>query len=349
MKRRTFLTSMLAAAAATSLSESVFSKSLAPFKLYDTHAHFYTNEADKYPFNAKGARYGAERMIAKAMATPMKPEVIFKWWDEVGIEMGCGVQYNSTYSTDNRYLLDISAKYPKRIVPVVILAPTDPETPAMLARMAKENHISGVRFTGSPDPSGNFVFLSDAALPAWEAADKLGLVIVLMPLGNQVQQAMKRVGELAARYPNVNIVLDHIGFPKPQELPATFGLTTDHLALAARKNVYYKYTTLLIEQVQEAKVPINDFMRHMVGVYGADHIVWGSDIGNSEVDLVEYVRRALDSTEGLPLSQRKDVFYNTAKKVFVPGGRGAARARVAAARDNYFAAPRLYSRGLTPN
>src|SRR4029453_8732334 len=139
MKRRTFIASSFAAAAAASLPEGAMAKPVAPFKLFDTHAHFYTNEPDKYPFNAKGARYGAERMIAKAMANPMTPEVIFKVWDDVGIERGCGVQYNSTYSTDNRYLLDVSAKYPRRIVPVVILAPTDSETPAALARMAKEN------------------------------------------------------------------------------------------------------------------------------------------------------------------------------------------------------------------
>ena len=322
MNRRIFLTSTLAAAAAASLPGAALSKPLAPFKLYDTHAHFYTNDAAKYPFNAKGSRYGAERMIAKATATPMTPEVIFKVWDDVGIEMGCGVQYNSTYATDNRYLLDVAAKYPKRIVPVVILAPTDPQSPATLASMAKENRISGVRFTGTPDASGNYVFLSEAALPMWEAANKLGLVIVLMPIGDKVPQAMKRVGELAARYPNVNIVLDHIGFPHPEALPATFGLTPDHLALAQRKNVYYKYTTLLIEQVHDAKVSIKDFMNHMVSVYGADHMVWGTDIGNSEVDLVDYIKRALDSTDGMKLAQRKDIFYNTAKKVFIPGGRG---------------------------
>src|SRR6185312_11222566 len=124
-------------------------------------------------------------------------------------------------------------------------------------------------------------------------------------------------------YPNVNIVLDHIGFPHPEALPATFGLTPDHLALAKRKNVYYKYTTLLIEQVHETKVSIKDFMNHMVGVYGADHMVWGTDIGNSEVDLAEYVKHALDSTEGLKLAQRKSIFYDTAKKVFIPGGRRA--------------------------
>ncbi len=132
---------------------------------------------------------------------------------------------------------------------------------------------------------------------------------------------MKRVGELAQRYPNVNIVLDHIGFPKPAEIPATFGLYAGSpRAHRNARTCYYKYTTLLIEQLHEAKVDPTKFMHHMVSVYGADHMVWGTDIGNSEVDLVEYTKHALHSTEGLSLAQRKAIFYDTAKKVFVPGG-----------------------------
>ncbi len=49
-------------------------------------------------------------------------------------------------------------------------------------------------------------------------------------------------------------------------------------------------------------------------------------MGNSEVDLNEYVKYALESTDGLKLSQRKEIFYDTARKVFIPGGRGGTRA-----------------------
>ncbi len=113
MKRRTFIASTLAAAGAASLPEMGFGKGLAPFKLFDTHAHFYTNQPDKYPFQATGARYGAERMIAKAAAKPMTPEAVFAFWDQVGIERGTGVQYNSTYGTDNSYLLDCAKAHPE--------------------------------------------------------------------------------------------------------------------------------------------------------------------------------------------------------------------------------------------
>jgi L-fuconolactonase len=330
LKRRTFITSTLATATAAALPRETFAKPLAPFKLFDTHAHFYTNEPDKYPFNAKGARYGAEKMIAKATANPMTPKAVFKFWDAVGIEMGTGVQYNSTYGTDNSYLLDVSKQYPKRILPVVILAPTDAQTPATLQKFAKENHLAGVRFTGSPNAQGEVAYLSDASRDTWAAANELGISIVLMPLGTQIPLVLKKVAEFADRYPNVKIVMDHIGFPRPEVLPETFGLTPEHIALAAHKNVYYKYTNFLISEMEagakaanKPMVELKPFLHHMAGVFGADHLVWGTDYGNVEVDDLEYVKRALASADGLTLSQKKAIFYDTAKSVFVPGGRGA--------------------------
>jgi L-fuconolactonase len=327
IQRRTFLSTALGAAAASALPRVTFGQPLAPFPLFDTHAHFYTNQPDKYPFNATGARYGAEAMIAKATANPMTPEAVFKLWDQVGIELGTGVQYNSTYGTDNSYLLDVSAQHPNRIIPVVILAPTAAETPATLQKMAKDNRIAGVRFTGSPNAQGEVPFVSDAARDTWAAANELGIAIVLMPLGTNVPAALVKIAEHADRYPNVRIALDHIAFPRPQQLRDTWGLTPQHVALAAHKNIYYKYTSFLMSEMNApAEVELKPFLEHMVKTFGADHLMWGTDYGNVEVDDVLYVKHALDSAAGLSVAQQRDMFYNVAKAVFVPGGRGPARA-----------------------
>jgi predicted TIM-barrel fold metal-dependent hydrolase len=316
MQRRTFLGSMLAATAASALPMPVFSAGRAPFRLFDTHAHLYSGDAVRYPFRADVA--AAAR--AKAIAHPVTPEALFAMWDSAGVETGCGVQYNTTYSTDNRYLFDSSAAHPKRIVPVVILDPLDAATPAALARMARENHISGVRFAGPPDASGDFAFLSDAAGEAWAAASRLGLVVVLMPFKTNLPQAMKRIAVLAGRYPDLAIVIDHIGFPSVAT-GNRFGLSPDHLALAAHKNVHYKYTTLLIEELHKQNVPADAFLQFVVETYGADHLVWGSDVGNTEGDYGTFVTRALDSARLLPLAQQKAIFHDTARRLFVPGGR----------------------------
>jgi L-fuconolactonase len=332
MKRRTFIASTLATAGAASLPRLGFGAGLAPFRMFDTHAHFYTNEPEKYPFNATGARYGAERMIAKVAARPMTPQAVFAFWDQVGVERGTGVQYNSTYGTDNSYLLDMSNQHPDRIIPVVILSPTDAKTPATLQKWAKENHLAGVRFTGAPNAQGEVAYLSDAARDTWAAANELGISIVLMPLGNQIPLALKKVAEFADRYPNVKIAMDHIGFPRPELLPETFGLTPEHMALAAHKNVYYKLTSFLVSEMEagartaaKPMVELKPFLQHMVGVFGADHLMWGSDYGNVEVDDLEYVKRALAAADGLKTRDQKAFFYDTAKSVFVPGGRDKAR------------------------
>jgi predicted TIM-barrel fold metal-dependent hydrolase len=332
LHRRELLTSAFGAMAAAALPEAAFGKP-APFKLFDTHAHFYSDTPEKYPFRADISLANS----ARVKAHPMTAEAVFKMWKDAGVERGCGVQYNSAYLTDNRYLLDISDKYPRKIYPIVILSPTDAATPATLARMAKENHISGVRFTGPPNDAGVFPYLSDAAKGAWEVANDLGLVIVLMPTRAQTPMhaslrdgfekmpvAMARTAEFADRYPNVNIVLDHLGFPVPEASP-TFGLSPEHLALAGHKNVYYKYTTYLMEILEKSSVSSKTFLEYAVGVYGADHFVWGSDVGNTEGDITTLVQHALASAEGLTLDQRKALFYTTARKIFVPGGHGRAR------------------------
>jgi predicted TIM-barrel fold metal-dependent hydrolase len=272
--------------------------------------------------------------------------MVLNMWDETGVEMGCGVTLNFVYFTDNRYLLDMAERFPQRINPIVVLSATDPATPAALKAMAKAYGVSGVRFSGSPDASNKYEFLSAAASAAWEMANELQLAVVLLVVRPPEAQAaalpaaMKRVAELADKYPNVNIVLDHVGFPIAAKTP-TFGFSPEHLALAGRKNVFFKYTTFIMAQYQTTGVPLNEFLTYAVGIYGADQFVWGSAFGNNEIgrrgqfvggDAMrnpegyrQIVKLALDSADGLTLAQKKAVFYSTAKRAFVPGGRAARR------------------------
>jgi predicted TIM-barrel fold metal-dependent hydrolase len=136
---------------------------------------------------------------------------------------------------------------------------------------------------------------------------------------------MERIAILAGQYPNVNIVLDHIGFPVPETTP-TFGLSPQHLALASHPNVYYKYTNFLIELLHGGRVSERDFLDYAVSIYGADHMIWGSDIGNTDGRYSDLVRIALASASRLTIEQKQALFYDTAKGLFIPGGRGPASA-----------------------
>lgn len=322
INRRTLIGSGLTAAGLAVLPRAASAHVIKPsYRLWDAHAHFYTNDVDNYPFNASTARYGPEIMVAKAMRFPQTPNEVFAFWDESGIGKGAGVQYSSTYRFDNRYLLDIAADHPDRIVPVVILNPQGEDTPATLAQMARDHKIAGVRFTGN-DREGQFPFLAEAAAPAWQAANDLGLLVVLMPIGGDTAGAMASVAEHAVRYPNANILLDHIGFPRPWASPENWGLTPQHLALKDLPNVYYKYTTLLIEQLHAEGVPEQAFLEAMVATFGANKLCWGSDVGNTPGSMFGWVQYALASAEGLSQQDQENLFWNTAERIHVPGGRG---------------------------
>jgi predicted TIM-barrel fold metal-dependent hydrolase len=325
LRRRAFLGGALGTAAAAAMPKAVLAHVMSKFQLYDTHAHFYTDDVERYPIDGSTARYGAEEVTARIKASPKTPEVIFSHWYDANVEKGAAVQYGSAYLYDNRYIIDISRQHPDKITPIVILDDRNPDTPATIERMATQDNISGIRFRGFAD-EGQVVqyFLSDQAAEIWQAVDRLGLAMVLMPHSRAIddrQTVLSRVGELAARYPNAAVILDHMGFPRPQAGAENFGFFPAHLELAKLPNVYYKYTNLLIGQLKEGSVPLAPFVEFSANTFGADKMIWGSDYGNTPGRMVDLVYEALESAERLSLVQQKAMFFNTADRIHVPGGR----------------------------
>ncbi len=315
--RRLLLKGSLAAGALQALPFSVQARTVnAPFPIFDSHAHFHTIDPDNYPLKSDVF----ERTVDLVRGNPATSQKVLKFWDDAGIMLGTGVQYFSAFGTDNSYLLDVSAANPARVLPVVILSPTDPATPAKLHELARSGNIAGVRFTGL-DENGEHTCLTEAAIPSWEAIDELGLVAVLMLFGGDANAAMGKVRKFAMRFPNVKIVLDHCGFPDPAAFPNTFGFTTQHHSLSGHENVHFKFTSyLMFLTLDPAGIDLTGFMNYAADLYGAQQMLWGSDFGNLQEDHFAYLQRALDATAQMPYEARKAIFFDTAYKLFVPGG-----------------------------
>ena len=192
--------------------------------------------------------------------------------------------------------------------------------------MAKENRIAGARTFQLPDAEGNMQLTADASKGMWEAANALGLTIVVFLNPAKEPQALPaaltKIAAFADRYPNANICIDHLTLSAATKFGPDFGLGPQHRALAQHKNIYFKYTTFVTEALHAANVPAKDFLEHAVGLYGADHMVWGSDLGNTQGAYSEFVKVARESAAGLTVAQQKALFYDTAKRLFVPGGHG---------------------------
>jgi L-fuconolactonase len=311
VSRRSFLLSSSALALSLELPR-LFAEENPGFSLFDTHLHFFTADIAKYPM-----RPGAPDRLA---ANPNNVEKVLTLMDQMGVEGCAGVQYRTAYGDDDRYLLDVAAVNRRRIVPVVILDGTKPEGPDELIRLVKSKGAGGLRLTGPEAKDGSDPWLnSDTALELWKTAASLGTPVALMyqpvVMGTGWEPSLKRIGDLAGMYPKLKIVTDHIGWPVVRA-PSDFGLSGMHAELKLHKNVYYKLTTLNLELAEKANVSVPEFVRALVDFYGADHILWGSDFGNSPGTYPELVARALAAVSKLSPSEKREVLHNTGRSVY---------------------------------
>jgi predicted TIM-barrel fold metal-dependent hydrolase len=331
--RKTVLTHGISLAALVASSVVMTAEAL-PFKMFDTHSHFVTPDFAGYPLNVPPPIPGVPPNPATAnlperiARKPTNAERILSLWDANGVEAGVGVQYRTAYGINNTYLLDSARANPKRVIPIALLEALDPNTPWILRGMVHDGGVAGVRFSSGPDAkTGEYLWLSSPqAQKVWAAANELGVVIVLMPVPANTPdpRVLAVIAENARRYPNVRIVLDHFGWIPSQSAP-DYGITPAHQALVPVKNIFFKFSSINIEALNEAKIPTADFLRHAVDVFGANRIMWGSDLGNSAGTFESLVEEAIAATAKLTPAERKWVLRDSGRTIHVAGGRGKAR------------------------
>jgi L-fuconolactonase len=283
--------------------------------LYDTHAHFFSNDTQRYPLNTSNAREGEENLRRRISSDPATPERNFELWDASGVTGGCGVQYNTVYKSDNSYVLDVAERHADRIAPVMMLDAAATETPTTLDKFVRERGVVGLRLYGRAEADGSLPWLdSQAALRTWEVADRHGLAMVLMFVPAQAHAvALPAIAALAKRFSATTLSLDHFGWAgsdPAQLLPPSLVQLREH------RNVFYKLTTINFHRLEQASIDSAQFVRRLADVFGADRMMWGSDLGNTLDDYPSMARRARASTTLLTSAERQLFLHDTGARLF---------------------------------
>jgi predicted TIM-barrel fold metal-dependent hydrolase len=300
--------------------------------LFDSHAHLVADDQIRYP----------RKPMQRAADAPYRPpgvigipgghhgphpvhEVpdalrVLRWMQEENVDGIVAVQKRMIYRYDNSYILDSSDLYPDLFSAVVILDAEDDATPGLVQRYVDDHGLAGVRLFGGRKPDGSMPWLhSPQALKTWEVANRNGLVMDLEVLSTGGGgPSIPAIIELARRYPDVRVVLDHLLEPEMDE-GQHFGLDERYATLAHEKNVFFKFTSINLDICREAGVPANQVLRRAVDLFGADRLMWGSDIGTSSGTYKEMVQRFLDSAVDLAPEEQRAVFRDTGRRVFVKG------------------------------
>jgi len=300
--------------------------------LYDSHAHLVSADTERYQRNVPkldppkdgkpfirppfgpgtlgipGGMHGPAPINEKPSAESMA-----QWMAETNVVGMAAVQKGMIYNTDNSYIVDSAQAYPDRMVAVIILDPAAPETPALMRDLHPRGAVSVRFFPINVDDKAAWL-TSPAALEVWALADELGMVVDLEAPPYDAHLLHPTVEMIADRFPTLQIALDHIFMPVVTD--ADYGIGARYDGFAARDTITYKFTSLNMDYIREAGVAPERVLRRAVDFFGADKVMWGSDIGTSSGTYREMVDRAIASTALLTEEERRKVLHDTGRRVF---------------------------------
>jgi len=213
------------------------------------------------PANLPRYDYSAEYLLAE-----MKTYVV----DHVVISHVC------YYGRNNAYTSHCIKKYPGKFAGIGLLvgyrlhSPADPENAGRLERLIREDGLIGLRL--SPIYDRKVVWMNDpVCYPLWKKAAELRGVFNIFLAPHQVGQA----ADMAARFPEVNVVIDHmamIDITAPDS--EGFGPLLD---LAKYPNVYVR--TSLHNPSKTRQIPYRDvwpFLRRLYDRFGPRRLIWAN-------------------------------------------------------------------------
>ena len=235
-------------------------------RIIDCHTHFYDpNRPEGVPWPGK--------------ESPLFRRVLPDDWMAVAGSHGVTetvVVEASPWVEDNQFLLDLAAK-DKRLLGIIgNLDPTVPEFASQVKRFAANSLYRGIRVSSAKaaEPANETAY--DAGLKALAGA---GLVLDI----NGGPSTPGIAARLAARHPDLTIIINHCGNPGDAALPLPEEWKAGIVAAAKQSNVFIKISAL-VEGVkgEPGKAPADPaYYRPVIDpiweAFGPDRCIYGSN------------------------------------------------------------------------
>jgi predicted TIM-barrel fold metal-dependent hydrolase len=277
------------------------------YRPVDIHPHVISDDESEYPpapLFGKRSDWSQER--------PSTVETLVAGMDEAGIAKAAVVHSSTTYGFDNSYVIDACARYPDRLVAVGSVDVMQEDAPAVIRDLVARG-LAGLRmFTGGStkefDPSE---LDNPKSFPAWEVCGELGLPMCIQT----GQNGLAKVAELARRFPNVPIILDHLGRPDFTDGPP-YAAAQRLFDLAPIETIYMKLTPRTMDDSTKGNATPETLFRKLVDVFGAHRLAWGSNFPSSTGTMPEIRSTAEQRMASLSDTEREWVFQKTAQKLY---------------------------------
>lgn len=287
-------------------------------EIIDTHPHMFSPASDRYPVVPVGGEQSAW-----SLGIDLNAEDLVAAMDAADVARAVVVQTSTVYGYDNNYLADGVDRIPDRLVGVCSVDATSPTVAEDLGHWVEERGLVGARLFAASSTAGEIYDLDDSRLDAfWKAADALAI-----PVDVQVRYTSLRVVDRIARtYPDVSLVLDHIG-GAPLATGPFRDVGADLFALAQYPRVHVKFSGHNLDAADRGPASGAEFIAALVEDFGAERVLWGSNFPNTFGTLpptIEtyqiQVSKALAAVELLDETAQRQVMAGTARTVYLRGG-----------------------------
>jgi predicted TIM-barrel fold metal-dependent hydrolase len=275
--------------------------------IIDIHPHIISDDEKRYPpapLFGKRSDWSQER--------PNTVDALIQAMDEAGVTKAAVVHSSTTYGFDNSYVVDGCNQYKDRLIAVGSVDVLADDVQSVIKNWADKG-LAGLRiFTGGStkdfDPSE---LDNPKSFKAWEmlAELKLPMCIQTGPVG------LPQVRMLAERFPNVNIILDHLARPDVLDGPP-YANAAGLFALRDLPNVYMKLTPRIFGDVKKDKASAETFFPRVVEAFSAQRLAWGSNFPTSTGTLSEILATAQQALACLSVEDREWIFGKTAQKLY---------------------------------
>ena len=279
--------------------------------IVDTHVHLVAGDQERYPFRPAGGQ------LSEAVERRVDAEGLLERMGETGVERAVLVQFATVHGYDNSYVVDSAHRYPDRFVAVGTIDGRAPDAANQLTYWVRERGAAGCRLTAAGPVTG----VEWVQVPAvWERAAQLQVPVCVHFRVGMYGPGLAALRDLMERFPAVPVVLDHTANPPWEEGPPLYGMGP--LLDLARYNLYVKFTTVNLNRLAQANVPVEPVLRRLVDGFGAGRVMWGSDLPNTPGRYADMVSRMRAAVAALPTAEQEWIQSGTALQLY-PALRGA--------------------------
>ena len=199
----------------------------------------------------------------------------------------------------NEVALEAARAHPDSLAILGFFDVSKRENRALVERWKEQPGMLGLRFAFLKPGEENW--LVDGTVDwLWPLAEKAGV-----PVGLLVPNRVKVVGEIAAKHPNLKLMIDHMACPRSTQDDTAFAHIADLEAVAKYPNVAVKASGA--PSYSSEPYPyrnIHKYLQRIYDAFGPERMFWGTDVTRMPVPWKQCVTMF---TEELPWLKGRDL------------------------------------------